>query len=365
MADAPIDARHFLLACYSVHLILGNTLKSLRVRHSTLRHYLNQAISLHLARGLPDPTEPSFLSQDLVSVLLNAVKSYEKVPNRKEMITDSMILHMLQECRLSPPDSLHFAIFDWIILGRVTGARRSEWCQDGSGIEMTTPCLAHPIPEPKAFIFDDFHFFDALHRRIYNVSGQNANEVAFVKICWRFQKNNDNGQVIPYSRDRSNPEVCPVMAAVRIILRASALGLPSSSPLAIYAPTSSSSNFTHITASQVVKFLRRSAQAVFGFKSKDTALQRWTCHSIRVTAANILHRAGMSDSYIQTRLRWKSNTFLMYLRNTFHSADKHSTVLAISPSNIPSIPTCDGVIHRPLEPHEVILSSQQQAAMPA
>ncbi len=356
MEHASLDACHYLLACYMVHLIKGNTIKSLRVRYNTLRHYLNQATSLHRARGLPDPTDPNLLSQDLVSVLLNAVKSYEKVPNRKEMITDSMVSHMLREYKLIHPDSLHGAILDWIILGRVTGCRRSEWCQDGPDIEMTMPCLSHPVPEPKAFIFEDFQFFDEHQRRIYSVSDQVSTTVSFVKIRWRFQKNNDNGQVIPYSRDYTHPEVCPVMAAFRIILRASALGLPPSSPLAIYAP-SSGVGFHHILASQVVKYIRHTAQVVFGFRPKDKALERWSCHSIRVTAANILHRAGMSDSYIQTRLRWKSNTFLMYLRNTFYSADKHSKVLAISRSNIPSIPTSDGAIHRPLEPHEIVISS--------
>ena len=270
-----------------------------------------------------------------------------------------MVSHMLKECRLLPPDSLHCAILDWIILGRVTGCRRSEWCQDGPVIEMTTPCLSHPVPEPKAFLFDDFQFFDKHQRRLYSVSAQDSSVVAFVKVRWRFQKNNDNGQVIPYSRDYANPSVCPVMAAFRIILRASALalGLPASSPLAIYASSSSEVGFSHIQASQVVKYLRQTARVVFGFQPKDKALERWTCHSIRVTAANILHRAGMSDSYIQTRLRWKSSTFLMYLRNTFHSAAKHSEVLAISSSNCPPISTSDGAIHRPLEPHEAILSS--------
>jgi hypothetical protein len=191
MAVASIDARHYLLACYSVHLILGNTIKSLRVRHATLRKYLNQAIKLHLTRNLPDPTEPSFLKQDLLTPLLNAVKSYETVPNRKEMISDSMVAHMLRLCKLLPTYSLDSAILDWIILGRFTGARRSEWCQDGPAIEMTEPNFAHETPEPRAFIFEDFEFFDSDGKRIYTVSAAHVDVVEFVKIRWRFQKNND------------------------------------------------------------------------------------------------------------------------------------------------------------------------------
>ena len=361
LADKPIDARHFLLACYTVYLILGNTLKCLRIKHSTLRKYVNQAASLHIARKLPDPLQPSFLEHDMVSVLLNAVKAYEKVPNRKEMITDAMVTHMLQECTLSPPDSLQRSILDWILLGRVTGVRRSEWCQDGPNIEMTKPSLSHPVPEPKAFIADDFQFFDSNQRRLYSLSPGDLEAIAFVKIRWRFQKNHDNGQIIPYSRDRTHPASCPVLAAARIALRAQALGLPPSSPLAVYASSSSSSGYRHIQASQVVKFLRQTAKAVFGLKPNDKTLEKWTCHSIRVTAANLLHQAGMTDSYIKMRLRWKSCTFQMYLRNTFYSADKHSQAIGISSANIPPLQTSDGTIYRPLEPHEEILSSSRVA----
>ena len=263
---------------------------------------------------------------------------------------------MLRLCKLLPTYSLDSAILDWIILGRFTGARRSEWCQDGPAIEMTEPNFAHETPEPRAFIFEDFEFFDSDGKRIYTVSAAHVDVVEFVKIRWRFQKNNDNGQVIPYKRDRARPDVCPVSAALRIILRASALGLPLSLPLAVYSASSSTSPYRHIRASQVVDLLRRSAQSVFGLKSNDKLLLKWTCHSIRVTAANILHRAGMSDSYIQTRLRWKSNTFLMYLRNTFYSADRHTKTLNISNSNIPNLSTSDGLRYRPLETHEAFIS---------
>jgi hypothetical protein len=46
-----------------------------------------------------------------------------------------------------------------------------------------------------------------------------------------------------------------------------------------------------------------------------------------VTAANLLHRARFSDSYIQNRLRWHSNAFLEYLRTTFYTAEDHAYAL--------------------------------------
>jgi hypothetical protein len=46
---------------------------------------------------------------------------------------------------------------------------------------------------------------------------------------------------------------------------------------------------------------------VYKFKKTDKRLDKWSTHSIRVTACNLLHRARYSDTYIKNRLRWKSD----------------------------------------------------------
>merc|ERR1712032_1211587 len=79
--------------------------------------------------------------------------------------------------------------------------------------------------------------------------------------------------------------------------------------------------------------LRHAAHKVMGIPLGDPELDRWSTHSIRVTAANLLHRQKFSDSYIQNRLRWKRDAFKVYLRNTFYTADQHT--LYISESNLP------------------------------
>ena len=45
----------------------------------------------------------------------------------------------------------------------------------------------------------------------------------------------------------------------------------------------------------------------------------------------------MSDSYIQTRLRWKSTAFLMYLRNTLYAASAHTAALSLHKDNLPRL----------------------------
>ena len=45
----------------------------------------------------------------------------------------------------------------------------------------------------------------------------------------------------------------------------------------------------------------------------------------------------MSDTYIQPRLRWTSNAFLGYLRNTLYTAAAHTKALHIPANNLPTL----------------------------
>ena len=91
----------------------------------------------------------------------------------------------------------------------------------------------------------------------------------------------------------------------------------------------------YITDTMVNELLRDAASATLNLKRDHPELKFWSTHSIRVTAANLLYRQQLSDQYIMTRLRWISNAFLVYLRNTIHSADAHSKAISIklSPAN--------------------------------
>jgi hypothetical protein len=104
-----------------------------------------------------------------------------------------------------------------------------------------------------------------------------------------------------------------------------------------------------ITASQVAIFLHHVPHKVFDIPAEHKDLLAWSCHSIRLTDANLLHRAWFSDSYIKNRLRWRSNTFLMYLCNTFYTADQHTKAITFGLDP----PDCS--IAWPLEPQETFL----------
>ena len=52
-----------------------------------------------------------------------------------------------------------------------------------------------------------------------------------------------------------------------------------------------------------------------------------TPHLIRIGACVLLHEHGHSTVFIKNRLRWKSDTFMDYLRDTVSLARKHAASL--------------------------------------
>ena len=52
-------------------------------------------------------------------------------------------------------------------------------------------------------------------------------------------------------------------------------------------------------------------------------IKRFSSHSIGVGACVLLHHSGKDSKFIKLRLRWESDTFRLYLRNTTLLAGQH------------------------------------------
>ena len=352
-----IQARNFLIACYAVALVQGETLLSTKIRHNTLKGYIKMACTCHTNLGLPDPRKAPI---DLIKIITDAVNKYEKVPNRREMIHDAMYEHMLvlyKKFFLKDPDCFVVSLCEWLFLGRYTGFRREEWCNEKAHEYVRIDDPLWEGNDVRSVAIEDFTFFDTkgapvqVPQTTWNEpASQLPTNIAFVELCIRKQKNNDNFQKITYSCCHKNPLLCPVYAAFRIHCRGLRLGAPPTYPAAIYWDRSSGSHKL-ITSRQVNTFLRQTASSTFGIPANSKLLEKWSCHSIRVTAANLLHRAQYSDSYIKNRLRWRSDAFLMYLRNTFYTAKDHTSALALD------IAPALAANRRPLEEHEQLIAA--------
>ena len=84
-----------------------------------------------------------------------------------------------------------------------------------------------------------------------------------------------------------------------------------------------------IVASDISEFMRAIASELYDLHPvKEAALLRkWSSHSLRIGACNILHAMGFSPLDIQWLLRWKSNAFMAYLRNLSGLATRQHVAL--------------------------------------
>lgn len=112
-------------------LIEGNTITGICIQHAILMGYVKQADSLHKDCGL---LHPKLVAIDYIKIMTKAVKKYETVPKKQEMISDSMFHY---RAHLACHASLEYfirAISNWIILKCYTGFQKS-------GAPVTTPPL--------------------------------------------------------------------------------------------------------------------------------------------------------------------------------------------------------------------------------
>lgn len=56
-------------------------------------------------------------------------------------------------------------------------------------------------------------------------------------------------------------------------------------------------------------------------------LQLWSAHSFRVGACTLLHAMGYTGTEIKFLLRWRSDTFMDYLRNMTILSERHAETI--------------------------------------
>jgi hypothetical protein len=323
MTTSTQDDRNYVLACYASSLIHGETILARAIRTDTIKRYLYAAASFSLARQCVDPRLDFFgkTSHHLTKVL-DSHKHWEEIPDRREPVTELMIQHMLTH---NPgDDSLEAALYDWNILGKYYGYRRAEWAQDHKNLAKRKLGRL-PNGDVQAFRRDDFTFTAPDGARIpqsdTTILAESDPNIGQIACRWRYQKNGDNGQVKTQKRNNKNPALCPVRAALRIRRRSQKCSATTSKdPMALYINPKGQPQY--IGDNQVNKYLQKAAKAVYNITDADE-LARWTCHSIRVGACVTLFNQHKDESYIMFQLRWRSNSWKAYIRDSPHLSDTH------------------------------------------
>lgn len=329
MLDHHPQTVNFIMANWALELLSGNNCVGTTLRSTTIKEYLHAAQALLVEGGYQLRWKNKGLPLDdgnatMTGPVMANLKRWEAVPNRREMFSDSMHEEFYQIAKANGPYSMERAFYDWLALGRYTGFRLSEWAQ-------TRKTSFEPIntenPDPKAMRDGDFLFFDKVGK-LLDKTRNNYEKIYRLDVTWRHQKNGQHMEKISFWRDDMDSRWCPVRAAWRICMRARELNQDTSRPLGIYLDAKRR-KVVYLNSTEVEKHIRQVAKKCTGITDDKVINKMFGLHSIRVTACNELARLGVPDSFIKRRLRWRSETFLDYLRNNVHTAQRHNLSLNI------------------------------------
>jgi hypothetical protein len=314
------------MACYTLHLAQGSTLVSRGIKAATITKYLQAVDQLAAARNLMSPQ----LGIDgrrnaYITDILRECKRWEQMPNRREPVTNEMMAYIVKcATRDTQRDSRLNAVTDWLIMGEYGGFRKGEWAQDKDDVRKGR-YAKNVDGSPKAFLMADFEFRKNKQRiAVAHDTVLTENDVDQIYLTWRFQKNLNNGESLPFSRNDKTPGRCFVRSALRARDRAQRLGVSATTPMAVYRDTDGT--VKHISDKDVEHILRAAAKKVHNVTvAKD--LIRWSCHSIRVGACIRLQLLNKPSHFIQMRLRWTSDAWRLYLRNLPELAHAQNEVI--------------------------------------
>lgn len=324
----------YLLAIYAVHLGTGHSLSSQCLKSATITSYLLDVSQLlqtfdPAGRDFRKPTnDPKSIALPIAKVLAE-FKRDERVPDRREPYTPQIHDHLVRAASTAEPNSLLSALCDWFAVALAGGFRLTEWAQP-SHVKDLFSVILDQFGDTRAFTLVDVTFFDSRKRRLTHTQALTSpNLVTHVEVRWRTQKNGQNGEIKLFTINLRTPSLDPVANWLSIIRRFITLcGPDSRPPLAIFVtPTG---HILPITSSHIEATMRRFAMETYGFSlPRDAAIiNRFSAHSLRVGACVILHAYGFSAHDIQHLLRWRSTSFLDYLRNLVILTERHNQAIS-------------------------------------
>ena len=319
-----------IVAIYVGYLMSGVNFRNKdSLRSNTIKGYVTGINSLFTLRGMEVPivlSDPN----NMVGILINNLIKEEDIARQRSPLDSNIYAEMLQRSNVSrSPDSEQRTVFNVTTMGCYLGPRVSEYAQT---TDKTVDYHVYPSGKQviKAFIANDFQFINMNGQVIAELSDDSIEVVDRVRITWRIQKNHQNNQKISLPCDKITPAICPVLAALRLVLRACRLSQPDSMPVACYLKKDT---MTYITGSRIAFHFRAVAKAVHPNISKDDE-QRYSAHSMRVWACVLLDEAGKSPDYIKKHLCWMGDSFQMYLRDTHVIQDQHREALLASSEEV-------------------------------
>jgi len=348
LVDASPTRRVWQMVWYTTHLCTGETICNRAIKSGTINGYLDAASSFIASFTGSDPRywpgEKSKAKE--ITTILAEYKRWEKMPDRREPYTIELqrAFDKSIEDKVHNPEfylTLESALNDWFGVGLSTGQRLSEWAQHNENKGdihaplrkgLTNDTIAAFLPEDIQFMFGNKKRC-SLQEAVDNLSND---KVKRVTLTWRIQKNNQNGETKTFLRNDKSPRLCVVRRMQRIMLRYITLvGLEQPEvPLGIYR--ANDGTVRTIISKQIDEKMRSLVTKHYNYNpvTDKKLINKWSSHSLRVGACQILYASGFTCYEIKVLLRWRSDAFMDYLRDIAWVARKRNDALADLDSDV-------------------------------
>ena len=296
--------------------LVANFLKSLFLSHNcranTLYGYAQAINELHKYRNFPKPADMTNKNNECYIVYHNQQRE-EDVAKQSSPLTTKIFAQLRLMATESHADSAENCTFDWMCIVRISGYRGGEYLQNTQKrIEVHEYNSGRQVI--KAFIPTDWVFYDKEGQITSFHSEANLNNLSKFTATHRIQKNRKNGQKISIAADDRCEQICPVRAAYRIYLRAKRLGQTEDQPMGVFT-TKQNGPTIYLTKDKVTKIVRQAAKIAHPDWTEEM-IKCIKVHSGRVWALVLLSEANKSPWFMKARLRWESDAFRHYLRDT-------------------------------------------------
>jgi hypothetical protein len=201
-------------------------------------------------------------------------------------------------------------------------------------------CEYNKVPDQKdkrtkILCIKNFRFFkDNVEQHHSSPSLSNAD---CVSITFEFQKNNEKNETVTQERT-SDPIMCPVKAWAATVQRV--LSYPkttSNTPINIFMLKS---KLYQITSKDNINLLRSAVKSMNEENLGFTANEIGT-HSIRSGGAMAMKLSGAEDSTIRLIGRWKSDSFLKYIRKQIQQFSSNISRRMLGQEHFTHIPSFD------------------------
>lgn len=286
-----------LLGCYLHDVILGNNCNNQQtIRSKTLEGYAEAVNKLFELRDMPLPYLPHDKSND-ATVAIKNLADEETVAKQRLPLDDKIAAECVRVGTSAHQNSSESLIGNVICIARYVGQRVSEYAQTQQKKVNYHTWKNSRKKIVRSWIAEDFIFYDSNHERV-NLRGRTnesmssiINDIHYMTITWRIQKNRRNGQTIKIPVDRRHVKICPVFNALQIVMRKFRLDSRNlDTPVCVFAKAHSTTPL-YLTGKMVKEFLQKAVKTVRPTISEEE-LQKYSAHSLRVWPCVLLDEAG-------------------------------------------------------------------------